>query len=553
MSSLRLPFLWIFLLFPLASNSASKGDDSVVVTRSGPIKGKRLQVGSGSVTAYLGIPYAEPPVGKLRFQKPLPHQPWKQVLEATSFGNSCSQLLFPGTPYTSMWTVSPPVSEDCLFLNIWVPHPRPPTPVPVLVWIYGGGYITGSSSLEMYNGASLAAEENLVVVSLNYRLGALGFLSLPPSAPGNAGLWDQQLALKWVKENAAAFGGDPTRVTISGQNTGGAFVGFHLLSPGSQPLFARAVMQSGIINSVLAWRSPEKAKKRALDLAQKLGCTQDNGADVVTCLQEKDAAVISQLSPPNSTKLVDIPFSPTTDGEFLPGDPQTLLEAGRFPNKPVLLGTTSDEGALLMPDNFPDVKDALISREQLVEALKRMLPRATEEVVQAVVQKYSKEVHGPASYRWALVQSSGDYYFVCPSAEIAAKLTEAGNPVYTYYFAQHTSGSIWPEWFGAPHGAEIPYLFNTFKTVLVANQTCTEEDAAFSRRVQRYWAEFARHGNPNGVTTKEVQWPLYNPTKQNFFFLSTQPPKTLQKSPTRHCGFWKTQVVNVTYPSEFNF
>ncbi|KAL8212962.1 UNVERIFIED_CONTAM: hypothetical protein K2H54_059841 [Gekko kuhli] len=530
----------------MASISASKGDDTIVVTRSGPIKGRRLQVGSGSVTAYLGIPYAEPPVGKLRFQKPLPHQPWKQVLEATRFGNSCSQLLFPGTPYTSMWTVSPPVSEDCLFLNIWVPHPRPPTPVPVFVWIYGGGYITGTSSLEMYNGASLAAEENLIVVSLNYRVGALGFLSLPPGAPGNAGLWDQQLALKWVKENAAAFGGDPTRVTITGHSAGGALVGFHLLSPGSQPFFARAVMQSGTMNAVYSWKSPEEAKQRALDLAQKLGCTQDNGADVVKCLQGKDVAGFNQLSALNDLMPLDIPFTPTTDGEFLPGDPQTLLEAGCFPNKPVLIGTTSDEGALHTWGSFPDAKDTLITREQLVEGVRSMVRGATEEAVQAVVQEYSKEVHGPASYRWAMVQSSGDYFFICPAAEIAAKLTKAGSPVYAYYFTQRTLGSVWPEWIGAPHGAELPYLFDTFKTVLAANQTCTEEEAALSRRVQRYWAEFARHGNPNRVTTKEVQWPLYNPTKQNFFLLSTKPPQTVQNSPARRCGFWKTQVLNVT-------
>ncbi|KAL8212965.1 UNVERIFIED_CONTAM: hypothetical protein K2H54_059856 [Gekko kuhli] len=403
----------------------------------------------------------------------------------------------------------------------------------------------------MYNGASLAAEEDLVVVSLNYRLGALGFLSLPPSAPGNAGLWDQQLALKWVKENAAAFGGDPMRVTISGQSAGGALVGFHLLSPGSQPLFARAVMQSGTMNAVYAWTSPEEAKQKALDLAQKLGCIQNDGTEVVTCLQGKDVVGFNQLSAPNSTMLLDIPFTPTTDGEFLPKDPQTLLEAGCFPNKPLLIGTTSDELAVLTEITFPDAKDGLITREQLVESVRRTVRRATEVVVQAVVQEYSKEVHGPASYRWGMVQSSGDYFFVCPSAEIAAKLTEAGSPVYAYIFAQRTSGSVWPEWIGAPHGAELPYLFNTFKTVLSANQTCTVEEAAFSRRVQRYWAEFARHGNPNGVTTKEVQWPLYNATKQNFFLLSTQPPQALQKSPARHCGFWKTQVLKVAQPSLF--
>ncbi|XP_015276842.1 PREDICTED: cholinesterase-like, partial [Gekko japonicus] len=297
-----------------------------------------------------------------------------------------------------------------------------------------------------------------------------------------------------------AFGGDPTRVTIFGHSAGGALVGFHLLSPESQPLFARAVMQSGTMNAVWAWISPEEAKQRALDLAQKLGCTQDDGADVVTCLQRKEVGGFTQyeLSALNNTMLLYIPFTPTTDGEFLPKDLQTLLDTGCIPNKAVLIGTTSDEWALYMSNTFPDVKDVLITREQLVEGVKRMVRGATENVVEAVVQEYSKEVHGPTSYRSVMVQSSSDYFSVCPSAEIAAKLTEAGSPVYTYYFTQHTSGSVWPEWFGAPHGAELPYIFGTFKTVLAANQTCTEEEAALSRRVQRYWAEFARHGNPNG-------------------------------------------------------
>ncbi|XP_054831284.1 cholinesterase-like [Eublepharis macularius] len=547
MSGLCLSFLCVFLLFPLDSNSASGEDDTVVVTSSGPIKGRHLPVGSGTVTAYLGIPYAEPPLGKLRFQKPIPHQPWSQVLEATSFGNSCPQFSLHGFPDADMWAINPPLSEDCLFLNVWVPHPRPPTSVPVLVWIHGGGFITGSSSLALYNGASLAAEENLIVVSLNYRLGILGFLSLPPTVPGNRGLLDQQLALKWVHENAAAFGGDPTKVTILGQSAGAASVHFHLLSPGSQPLFAQAVLQSGSANAIWAWLSPEEARQKALTLGQALGCTQDQDAALVTCLQGKDVAEFSQyeLSALNNTMFLDIPFFPTTDGEFLPKDPQKLLEAGSIPTKPVLIGTTSDEGSTFVPYAFPDAKDGLITWEQLLEGVKRTVRKATKEVIQAVALKYSEDDRGPARYRQALVQSSSDYFFVCPIAEFAAKLREAGSPVYSYFFSHHTLGSVWPEWIGAPHGAELPYLFGSWKSVLVSNQTFTEDEAALSHRVKQYWAEFARNGNPNGVAANEVQWPLYNATEKNFFLLGTEPPQILQKSPARRCCFWKTQVLNV--------
>ncbi|KAH0630398.1 hypothetical protein JD844_013394 [Phrynosoma platyrhinos] len=236
-----LPYL--LLLFWLGLSSASRGDN-VVVTNSGPIQGKHIMTDSGMVTAFLGIPYAEPPVGELRFQKPHPHQPWSHTLKATSFGNSCHQESSVLPTYHQVLDPDPTlsVSEDCLFLNIWVPHPQPSAPAPVFVWVHGGAFFMGTGS---YDKSLLAATENIIVASMNYRLGALGFLALPPSAPGNAGLWDQHLALRWLKENIAAFGGDPTRLTLGGQSAGSASVGFHLLSPVSQHVFAQATLQSG--------------------------------------------------------------------------------------------------------------------------------------------------------------------------------------------------------------------------------------------------------------------------------------------------------------------
>ncbi|CAM5158839.1 unnamed protein product [Eretmochelys imbricata] len=239
-------------LLPLSLPGPSSGledDGTVVLTTSGPIRGKRLQAGSGTVTAFLGIPYAEPPVGALRFQKPLPHQPWSQVLEATSFGNTCPQPQLTDYPETETWTPKTPQSEDCLFLNVWVPHPRPLTSAPILVWIHGGGFFSGAASLDVYDGRFLAATENLIMASMNYRLGALGFLSLPLAAPGNVGLWDQRLVMRWLQDNAAAFGVDLAHFLLFGQGTGAASVGFHLLSPRSQPLFTRAILLSGAPNA----------------------------------------------------------------------------------------------------------------------------------------------------------------------------------------------------------------------------------------------------------------------------------------------------------------
>ncbi|XP_062978324.1 cholinesterase-like [Elgaria multicarinata webbii] len=540
----------LLVLFSLISNSASE-DDGVVFTTSGPIKGKHIAVGSGSVTAYLGIPYAEPPVGKLRFQKPVPHQPWSQVLEATSFGNACPQFIYTDYPDAPIWVPNQPLSEDCLFLNIWRPnlHPPPhfskrasPPETPVLVWLHGGdAFLTGTASLDMYDGAGLAAYENVVVLSMNFRLGTLGFLSLPPDVPGNMGLMDQQLAMKWVKENAAAFGADPTQVTLFGHDSGAASVGLHLLSPSSQPLFAQAMLLSGSPSATWGWRSPEEAKQKALAFSQLLGCPKGNNSVVVSCLREKNAAEFGQHELFMVEKDgLEVPFLPTTDGEFLPHDPQKLLEAGSVlpaEHKPILMGVTSDEASVLVPFIFPNASDGLITWEQLLKAAEMIVRHKTEEDVQAVALKYSEESKEPGRYRWAMSQSFSDYFFVCPVAEFAAKVSKAGNPVYLYSFGHHTSGSVWPEWVGASHGSEIPYVFGTLKSVI--NQTYTEAEAALSRRMMHYWAEFSRTGSPMGFGGNEGEWRQYNATEQNFFYLGTEPSEVTQMSPFRHCDFLK--------------
>ncbi|XP_061475127.1 cholinesterase-like [Rhineura floridana] len=533
--------LLIVLLFSPASNSVLE-DDTVVVTKSGPIKGKHLLTATGSVTAYLGIPYAEPPLGKLRFQKPLPHKPWSEVLDATSYGNSCPQHNVSGIPDAAIWAPNTPQSENCLFLNIWMPYPRPSMPVPLLVWIHGGGFFTGTASLGVYNGAKVASQLNGVIY-VYFRAGFLGEFESPPAAPGNMALSDQQLALNWINENAAAFGGDPTRVTTFGHSSGAASVGFHALSPVSQPLFAQAVMQSGSPNAVWAWMSPEVAKQRSHAAAQMLGCAEGDSNAVVSCLQGKNVTEFVQLEKSllqNSKFFLDLPFTPTTDGDFLPDDPQKLLEARRFKIKPILIGFTSDEGSIFMALTFPDTDRNLFTKEKLLEGIRMMIRNATEEDVQAVAQKYSEEGQGPARYHWALSQAYGDYFFVCPVAEFAAKMVEAGCPVYAYYFTHHTSGSVWPEWTGAAHGSELPYVFGNLESLLGVNKTYTEAEAALSRRMMGYWTEFARSGKPTGSAADEVEWPLYNTTQQNFFQLSTEPTQVLQRSPVRHCPFLKT-------------
>ncbi|XP_070789555.1 cholinesterase-like [Pituophis catenifer annectens] len=536
--SLLCCLLLLLLPFPLASSSASKGD-TVVRTSSGPIKGKQVLVGLRSVTAYLGIPYAEPPLGKLRFQKPLPHQPWKQTLEATSFGNSCPQFISRDVPEADIWSPKTPLSEDCLSLNIWVPHPQPSSPVPVLVWIHGGSYAFGTSSVDVFNGAPLAATENVIVVTINYRLGALGFLYLPPAAPGNLGLWDQQLALKWVKENAAAFGGDPSRVTILGHSAGGSCANLQLLAPKSQDFFAQVVIQSGTANAYWALRSPEEAKRLSLEFVHLLGCSKDNVISIEHCLQTKNVSELIRHEIAMSFKglLADFPFRPIIDGEFLLGDPEKLMEEGQFQAKPVLIGETSDEAATYVHYLFPNTTHNLINWEQLLKGIQLLAPNATEDFIRTIALKYSEGNNGPAKYRSAMSQFYTDRIYACPMREAAGNIRKSGSPVYAYVFTHRPSWSVWPEWITASHGADVPFVFGTLESTLPFNRTYTEAEARLSHKIMHYWAEFARTGNPTGSAASKDEWPLYNAAEQNFFLLNTEP---FQERVKEHCDFLKS-------------
>ncbi|CAM4667578.1 unnamed protein product [Caretta caretta] len=535
-------FPCLLLLSLLGSSSGSDDDGTVVLTTSGPIRGKRLQVGSSTVTAFLGIPYAEPPVGALRFQKPIPHQPWSHVLEASSFGNMCHQPLLTGYPQTETQTFKVIQSEDCLFLNVWVPHPRPSPPAAIITWIHGGGFFTGAASLDIYDGRFLAATENLIVASMNYRLGALGFLSLPPAAPGNAGLWDQRLAMRWLRDNAAAFGGDPAHFLLFGQDAGARSVGFHLLSPGSRPLFTRAALQSGAPNAPWAWISLEEAKARGQRLGQLLGCSDGNNTALVGCLQGKEPGEFPkhQFSVLNHKKQLGLPFVPTPDGDFLPDTPPKLLQGRHGQPIPIGLGFVTNEGSYILyfaAPSFNLENASAIGWEELLQVVRLIVPGVPDKAIQAMARWYIQEgeKQGEAQYRWAMEQIAGDYVVVCPVLEMARQQAEAGNPVYTYHFAHRSSGLSVPEWMGVPHGSEIPYVFGTLASVVGSNHT--EAEVALSRRVMQYLAVYAWSGKPMVGEDSGKQWPTYDHAKQNFERISLKPPKPERALPASRCEF----------------
>lgn len=551
-SPLLLLFLLLFL-FLLEGGVESLEDPELLVTVSGGrLRGVRLMAPGGPVSAFLGIPFGEPPVGPRRFLPPEPKRPWSGVLGATAFQNVCYQFVdtqYPGFEGSEMWNPNRELSEDCLYLNVWTPYPRPTSPAPVLVWIYGGGFYSGAASLDVYDGRFLVQAEGAVLVSMNYRVGAFGFLALPGSreAPGNVGLLDQRLALQWVQENIAAFGGDPTSVTLFGESAGGASVGMHLLSAPSRGLFHRVVMQSGSPNGPWASVSPGEARRRATLLARLLGCPMGaagaNDTELVACLRGQPAKKLVDFEwhvlPQDS--VFRFSFVPVLDGDFLSDTPEALLEAGDFSNLQVLAGVVKDEGSYFLvygAPGFSKDNESLISRAQFLSGVRFGVPQASDLAAEAVVLHYTDWLHPeePKLLRDALSEVVGDHNVVCPVAHLAGRLAARGAQVYAYLFEHRASTLSWPLWMGVPHGYEIEFVFGL---PLKPGLNYTTEEKTLARRMMRYWANFARTGNPSSPPDpKDSQWPQYSGDTQQYVSLNLRPLEVRQGLHAQACAFW---------------
>ncbi|XP_017559630.1 cholinesterase-like [Pygocentrus nattereri] len=554
--------LWMLtFLFP---QPALGWDELVVPTNKGKVQGVKLsEPGSnGSVVAFLGIPYAKPPLGKLRFSRPEPAEAWSGVWNATNFSSSCLQYVdakFPGFPGAEMWNPNTNLSEDCLYLNVWTPSKRLQDPdqplVPVMVWIYGGGFTTGTASLDVYNGRYLSQSEQVVVVSMNYRLGPLGFLALPGSedVKGNAALFDQRLALRWVAENIAAFGGNPSSVTLFGESAGAGSVGHHILSVGSHSFFSRAILQSGTPNAVWAAVETAEAWNRSLTLAQLLDCPLGPSShEVLACLRSVDPEKIVglQFNVTPDPMIISIPFSPTVDGDFLLDMPDVLIQSGRFLKTELLLGLNQDEGPYFLvygARGFDIHHQSLISREQFLEGVALSLPGFSEMALEAAAFQYTDwtdELSGQKN-RDSLGWLVGDRYFSCPLLDFARRYVEHGGSARVYLFDHRSSSNCWPKWMGVMHGDEIEFVFGIPQN---SSRGYTDEEVTMSRRIMRHWANFAKSGNPSAEGSA---WPPFTVEQQEYVTLNTNPPQTLRMLRAQQCKFWdsflpKLQHVTVS-------
>ncbi|GAU90211.1 hypothetical protein RvY_02661 [Ramazzottius varieornatus] len=530
-------------------------DLTLVNSTLGYIRGRSVVAPNGkSVDEYLGIPFAEPPVGQLRFRKPVPKKKWEGIHNAWTQPNSCMQIIdtylgdFSGS---TMWNANTRLSEDCLYLNIWVPKP-PPTNAPVMVWIYGGGFFSGTITLDVYNGTILASEENIIIVSIQYRLGPFGFFYFgTDETPGNQGLHDQLLALKWIQENIEHFGGHPKYVTLFGESAGAACVGLHLLSPLSSPLFMQAILQSGAPTAEWVSVSAETAMNRTLDFIHRVDCTPEPPDAAMECLRQIDAQMLVDDIPATGN-VFDYYFNPVVDGDFLPKSAEELVKFGAFKRTNILLGTTANEGSNFLVYIFPEVfqlyREVRVSRSEFTEAVFKLFPKMDPMTIAALTFEYTEWTRPDDSANLVdnLEKMVGDKSITCDALELATAYSAAGSGVFFYEFAHRSSNTPWPAWMGVHHMHEIEYVFGR---PLLEKLRFTEEEKNLTRKVMNYWANFARTGNPGLSNSGEFStrfWPVYTPDGKDYLRITAEGEMVRHGLRARHCAFWKKYVPDFT-------
>ena len=494
--------VWITALAVSLAGSPLVRETTELETRLGKVCGYTEMVLGKRIETYWGIPYAKPPVGTLRFQRPESYGRWSGIWDATKQPNSCPQAIdesLNGFEGVTMWNPNTNISEDCLYLNIWTPARNRPSGKlhAVMVWIFGGGFYGGTSTLDWYDGRLMSAEGDVVVVSMQYRVGVMGFLYLGISgAPGNVGLIDQQLAMQWIFNNIQDYGGDNTRITIFGESAGAASVSFHLLSPLSKETFHRAIMQSATALSPWALDTRADAKTKSLEVAARVGCKSSRVEEVLFCLRK---ASIDDLTDKMWTiddeSVLLTPLAPIVDGYFLRRHPIDSVADGDFKRAPILLGVNHDEGAYFLPFSLPKLYNiswnSIDTKEKYLEGVRQVLHNDDELIAEIVAYEYKYPYHytKKLSYMDIMDDIMGDYNFICPTLNFAQAYAESGQPVYVYQYNHISSRSPWPEWMGVLHGYEIDIVFG-----LPLNDSLgyTMAEKELSQRVVQLWTNFGK-------------------------------------------------------------
>ncbi|XP_034378069.1 pyrethroid hydrolase Ces2e-like isoform X1 [Arvicanthis niloticus] len=520
----------LFLLHVHGEDSASP----IRTTHTGQVQGSLVHLNDTGVGVhtFLGIPFAKPPLGQLRFAPPQPPEPWSGVRSGTTYPPRCLQNseTVSSESLEMMKLSVPPIStsEDCLYLNIYTPaHAHEGSNLPVMVWIHGGALVMGMASI--HDASMLAAIEDVVVVTIQYRLGILGFFSSGDEhARGNWGYLDQVASLRWVQQNIAHFGGNPDHVTIFGQSAGGTSVSSHVVSPMSQGLFHGAIMESGV--ALLPDLISNTSKVVYTTVAILSGCETMDSETLVRCLRSKSEEEILAIN--EVFKIIPA----VVDGEFLPKHPQELLASADFHPVPSIIGVNNDEYGWLLPMILgSDQTINKITRETLQAVLKNtttqmMLP---PECGDLLMEEYMGDTEDPETLQAQFREMMGDFMFIIPALQVA-HFQSSHAPVYFYEFRHEANylKDVRPPHVKADHGDEVPFVFgNSFWGMKL---DLTGEEKLLSRRMMKYWANFARHGNPNSKGLPH--WPMFDHNEQ-YLKLDTQ-PAVGRALKSRRLQFW---------------
>ncbi|MEP6730866.1 MAG: carboxylesterase family protein [bacterium] len=471
-----------------AAPGNAAAQQTTIQTKSGPVRGAGTDV-----VVFKGIPYAAPPIGARRWRPPAPVEPWTAVRDANQFGPQCPQQAS-FAPRGGLPMAPTPTSEDCLTLNVWTPAKSRSERLPVMVWIHGGGFTIGSGSSPRASGEMLAGQ-GVVVVTFNYRLGALGFFSHPDLSresdqhvSGNYGLLDHVALLRWVRDNIEAFGGDPSNVTVFGQSAGASSVaGVLMVSPLARGLFHRVIAQSTGATGTVG------PKPRLRDVYYGLPAAEAKNQSMapdITKLRAMTGDEVIAALPNSPTFSTDWHFGAVIDGYVLPDDPGVLLGTSRQAKVPLLIGYNADEAMFYR-------REAFQTASEYRDFVRKLFPT---EFTDAVLTRYPAADDARAA--GAVLRMFTDFRFVTPTV-LTARAASNVTDVYMYRFSR-VSPLNQTTFGGAAHGTEIPYVFGH----IAADESQYEAiDRTLSSAMAGAWVQFAKTGNPNGISLP--QWPAF--------------------------------------------
>ncbi|KFP70040.1 Fatty acyl-CoA hydrolase precursor, medium chain, partial [Acanthisitta chloris] len=511
----------------------------------GRLRGKQTSVKGTDrlVNAFLGIPFAKAPVGSLRFSPPEPPEPWNGLRDATSYPPLCPQdlsMLKIAEKNFKEKHIAFQTSEDCLYLSVYSPAgSSKKDKLPVMVWIHGGNFIFGGAS--RYDGSALSAYENVVVVIIQYRLGLLGFFNTGDEhARGNWAYLDQVAALRWVQENIEHFGGDPGSVTLFGISAGSCSVFAHVLSPLSKGLFHKAISESGIL---LPSNKDAYISTDLKQIASVFKCDTSSSLSLVNCLRKQEAEHII-------SKSTDISFVPLVlDGVFLPKSPEVIMAGKEFNAVPFMVGVTNNEFGwnIRSTSKMTGLKE-IGDKKSIASTIEFFLPMIDlpSEFLPMIVDEYLGNTDDPAELRDGFLDLLGDMAIVMPAIKALNYHRESGAPAYFFEF-QHRPSSYWdskPEYVKADHGDEVGFVFGGpfLAGDIQLRSEVTEEEKNLSRTLMKYWANFARNGNPNGEGL--VEWPSYN-LHEEYLQINLKQKKD-RKLKEKKVDFWRKLMLEKT-------